>query len=68
MTLQEFMDKNNLNDQQMAEKIDIHRSRVWRYRNGLSLPSWRTMLRIEKATGGKVKFADFGRQLEETAA
>ncbi len=59
MKLKEYMDRENLTDQTMADLLKKERSVVTRYRNGDVTPPIETIARIEEVTNGKVKFRDW---------
>jgi hypothetical protein len=54
MTLEEFMRWKGLSDEQMAGRIEVSSTSVYRYRKGLRRPDWDVLARIRWATGGVV--------------
>jgi len=54
MTLEEYMERENLTDEAMAKKIGVTRSAVSYYRSGKRMPSVLTMHQIEEATKREV--------------
>lgn len=59
MTLADFMKAADLKDTDFAERIGMDRTFVSRLRRGLVKPSIKTVVAIERATGGAVKARDF---------
>ena len=54
MKLDEWMFKNDVSDEALAELIGRHRASVSRIRRGVLVPSAATMTRIATATEGQV--------------
>ena len=59
MKLEDYMRKKNMTDADFAILVGRHPSQICRYRNGATLPSWRTAIRIQEVTTGKVTVQDF---------
>lgn len=59
MKLQTYMDKFNLTDADMAEKIGKDRSLISKYRRGIVVPSLDVIADIERVTSKAVSFHDF---------
>lgn len=55
MTLSEWMEANGISDEGLAEKLEIDRSTVSRFRRGKLMPSNDTMRRIIEVTSGSVQ-------------
>jgi DNA-binding transcriptional regulator YdaS (Cro superfamily) len=58
MNLEEWMQRESLTDEKMAQKIGVSRSAVTHYRAGRRMPSPFTMSDIKDATKGEVKWED----------
>ena len=58
MNLEEWMKRESLTDEKMAQKIGVSRSAVTHYRAGRRMPSPFTMSDIKDATKGEVKWED----------
>ena len=54
MTLEEFMRWKGLSDEQMAGRIEVSSTSVYRYRKGLRRPTWDVLARIRYHSGGVV--------------
>lgn len=59
MTLSEYMAQAGLKDENLSKMIGLERSTVTKLRLGRGKPSFKTLIAIEKVTGGKVKASDF---------
>lgn len=59
MTLQDYLTKRRLTDEEFAGKIGVNRSTVSRLRRTNQKPSEETLAAIVRATGGKVTANDF---------
>lgn len=59
MTLEAWLSKTKTTDAAFAEKISVSRQALWRYKSGERIPRPKILERIQLATGGKVKPADF---------
>ena len=59
MTLQEFMEREKLDDAAFGALVGKDRSVVSRWRRGLTRPDWPMLPVIEKATRGDVTAQDF---------
>lgn len=58
MTLGEYLRKHKLTDQRFGELADLSQPFVNRLRRGKAKPSYETIEKIVKATGGKVAPSD----------
>ena len=61
MTLAEWMEANEVSDEQLAETLGLDRSTVSRIRRAKWVPSSSTIAAIVKASGGKVEAGSFFR-------
>lgn len=59
MKLETFISDNGMTDAEFGVLVGLSQSQVNRLKRGKSRPSWDALIAIEKATGGKVKAADF---------
>ena len=55
MTLAEWMDANGVNDDDLAEMLQVDRSTASRYRRGKLIPSAGLLEKIIKITAGRVQ-------------
>jgi DNA-binding transcriptional regulator YdaS (Cro superfamily) len=62
MNLNEYMQREKLTDEKMAQRIGVTRSAITHYRAGRRMPSPYTMFDIETATKGEVKWEDMRRR------
>jgi len=62
MNLNDWMQREKLTDEKMAERLGVSRSAVTHYRAGRRMPSPYTMVDIESATKGEVKWDDMRRR------
>ena len=67
MKLSQYLEAVALTDTAFAAKVGMSQSQISRLRRGLSKPSWDAVAAIERATGGKVKAADFAGPKEAAA-
>mgnify|MGYP000043957243 CR=1 FL=1 len=58
MTLSEYMDKHQMTDQKLSEKVGVSRSAITQYRLGDRMPKPEIMVRLVEATGAKVSPMD----------
>lgn len=62
MTLEKFLQKNNIEPKSFAKTVGVHRVTVYKWLSGEITPSIKSGLEIEKATFGKVTLKDiYGR-------
>lgn len=59
MTLEQYLIKKKISSSKFAEMIDVSRMTVDRYVTGDRIPKKDVMLKIKKATHGKVQPNDF---------
>lgn len=59
MTLQEFLEKNEMTEAEFAQLIGKNQTTVGRYKRLEHLPNVEMILKIEEVTNGKVKFKDW---------
>ena len=59
MRLNEYLAKQHLNESSFARLIGVPNSTVHRWVHGKRAPSGDSMVKIEAATAGQVKFGDF---------
>jgi len=59
MKLQTYMNKNKLNDSQVASDIEVKPNSVYRYRTKRQRPDDKVMVRLYVYTDGKVSPNDF---------
>jgi 7-cyano-7-deazaguanine reductase len=59
MTLDEYLQRNDLSEREFARRIGVTQQAVNRYRNKMRLPERVVMERITEATGGAVQPNDF---------
>jgi len=59
MTLETWLAKNQTSDAAFATQIGVSRQALWRYKSGERIPRPKILERIQVATGGRVKPADF---------
>ena len=62
MNLNDWMQREKLTDEKMAERLGVSRSAVTHYRAGRRMPSPYTMVDIESETKGEVKWDDMRRR------
>jgi transcriptional regulator with XRE-family HTH domain len=58
MTLKEYLDQNDLSLKAFADQCGLSAPTILRARDGICLPSRRSMLAISRATGGAVTITD----------
>jgi len=58
MTLHQYLTKTGLTQTQLAAQIGVSQSRISRWLRG-EVPRLATLMRIQAATNGRVKPADF---------
>ena len=59
MRLEAYLVKNDIPVEQFADRINVHRTSVYRFIKGLAFPRPATIERITSATGGRVTANDF---------
>ena len=59
MQITDYLKQNKLSQYALAKKLGVPPSYVWRYCHGHNKPSPCMILKIDKATGGKVTFRDW---------
>jgi transcriptional regulator with XRE-family HTH domain len=59
MTLHEYLAREQINVAELARRLEVDGSTVWRWVVGKRLPSMALLPRIEKVTGGAVRAKDF---------
>lgn len=59
MKLIDYLERERLSQTELAEKIGCSLSYLNQILHNIKKPSWATMLKITKATNGKVKPNDF---------
>ena len=59
MQITDWLSKNTISDADFAARIGVSRQALWRYKSGERIPRPKILERIQLATGGKVKPADF---------
>jgi len=59
MTLDEYMKKQGLTDQQFGDRIDRSALQIFKYRHGKAMPPKQTMLKIVEVTDSEVPIESF---------
>jgi transcriptional regulator with XRE-family HTH domain len=59
MKLKEWMDKNHISNQDLANKTGHHRTTISKYRTGARTPSIADAIKISEATMGSVTVESF---------
>ena len=59
MTLAEWMTRNGLGDQDVAERVGVDRTTISRVRRGKGTPSGALVAALLKLSGGKIDAASF---------
>jgi transcriptional regulator with XRE-family HTH domain len=58
MTLKDYLDQNDLSLKAFADRCGLSAPTILRARDGICLPSRRSLLAISRATGGAVTISD----------
>ena len=59
MKFKTYLDKKKIRPHRWAVENNIPSATVWRAYKGIGFPDWHTVIRIQAATMGAVKFADW---------
>jgi adenosyl cobinamide kinase/adenosyl cobinamide phosphate guanylyltransferase len=59
MKLSDYMAAHGITDEQMAQRVGRHRSRVSRHRRGVERPDWNAVSAYHTATDGEVTANDW---------
>lgn len=62
MTLDQYLTKTGETDAAFAGRAGLSQTQINRLKRGVSSPSFASIKKIAKASGGKVKFADWAEQ------